>query len=260
MKYPNIALILFVLTLSAGVDRLVAGEKSISLTRIGTYASGIFDEGGAEIVAHDPRSHRLFVVNAQAATVDVLSIWNPSQPEKVDQIDVTPFGAVANSVAVREGLIAVAVENAIKTDPGMVVIFNTQLQLLKALQVGALPDMLTFSPDGRWLLVVNEGEPSNDYSVDPEGSVSIIDLHRGAHRLRQKDVRTANFEPFNNVTLPPSIRIFGPNASVEKDIEPEYIAVSHDSRTGVGDLSGKQCAGNHRHRIRDRNAACWARL
>ena len=60
-----------------------ANEKSISLTPIGTYASGIFDAGGAEIVAHDARTQRLFVVNAQAATVDVLSIRDPSQPEKI---------------------------------------------------------------------------------------------------------------------------------------------------------------------------------
>ena len=44
------------------------------------------------------------------------------------------------------------------------------------MQVGALPDMLTFTPDGDYLLVANEGEPSGYGAghVDPEGSVSII--------------------------------------------------------------------------------------
>jgi len=231
-KDPKLAPILFVLTLSLAVaSSAVAAQRSISLTPISTYASGIFDQGGAEIVAHDPKTHRLFVVNAQAATVDVLSIRNPSRPEKIGQIDVTPFGAVANSVAVHESVIVVAVENAVKASPGMVVFFDRQLGLLKTVQVGALPDMLTFSPNGRWLLVANEGEPNDDYSVDPEGSVSIIDMRRGASGLRQSDVCTAGFAAFNGAALDPSIRIFGPDASVAEDIEPEYLTVSHDSRT-----------------------------
>lgn len=48
--------------------------------------------------------------------------------------------------------------------------------------------------------------------------------------MRQRDVRTADFKKFNRAKLDKSIRIFGPDASVEQDIEPEYIAVSHDSR------------------------------
>jgi 2',3'-cyclic-nucleotide 2'-phosphodiesterase/3'-nucleotidase/5'-nucleotidase len=138
---------------------------------------------------------------------------------------------VANSVAVHEGVIAVAVENGNKTDPGSVVFFDRRLRLLGAVQVGALPDMLTASPDGRWLLVANEGEPNDDYTVDPAGSVSIVDLRRGAAGVRQRDVRTADFAKFNETELDASIRIFGPNASVAQDIEPEYIAISHDSRT-----------------------------
>ena len=111
------------------------------------------------------------------------------------------------------------------------VFFDRQLRFLKAVNVGALPDMLTFSPSGRWLLVANEGEPNDAYSIDPEGSVSVIDMRRGALGLRQIDVRSARFAAFNGAALDPSVRIFGPGATVAQDIEPEYIAVSHDSQT-----------------------------
>ena len=69
----------------------------------------------------------------------MLSIRNPSRPQKVGQIDVTPYGAVANSVAVHEGLVAVAVEKRVKTIPGMVVFFDSQLRLLKACRWAPCP-------------------------------------------------------------------------------------------------------------------------
>jgi hypothetical protein len=215
-------------------NAFASGDHSpdrIQLKPIGSYASGIFGAGAAEIVAHDPRTQYLFVVNASNAVVDVLSIAKPSAPRKIGSIDVKPYGAVANSVAVHDGIVAVAVENTVKTDPGTVVFFDRKLKLVNKVTVGALPDMVTFSPDGRYVLVANEGEPNNNYTNDPPGSVSIIDLWRGVKRLRQSDVRTADFTAFNGATLDPSIRIFGPGATVAQDIEPEYITVSQDSRT-----------------------------
>src|SRR5688500_1190343 len=113
----------------------------IELTPIGTYASGIFAQGGAEIVAHDPLMQRLYVVNAQAATVDVLNISNPNAPAKAGSINLIPFGGVANSVSVHNGLVAVAVEAVPKTDPGKVVFFDAGLQPISFVTVGALPDM-----------------------------------------------------------------------------------------------------------------------
>jgi hypothetical protein len=221
------------------VSGLLAGALSgpaqppgIQLTPVGSYASGKFDEAAAEIVAHDPATQNLFVVNAQSAEVDVLSITNPATPLKVGSIDVKPYGGIANSVAVRDGIIAVAVENQVKTSPGKVVFFDRNLNFLSQVTVGALPDMLTFTPNGRFVLVANEGEPNSDYSIDPEGSVSIIDMKGGAQNLTDAQVKTASFAPFNNVALDPAIRIFGlNNPTVAQDLEPEYLTVSPDSKT-----------------------------
>lgn len=173
----------------------------------------------------------MYVVNAQAASVDVLDISTPTAPTKIGGINLLPFGGVANSVAVHNGLVAVAVEAVPKTDPGKVVFFDAALSALSAVTVGALPDMLTFTHDGRYVLVANEGEPSGygEGHVDPEGSVSVIDLKRGAARLAQRDVRTAGFTRFNNFATQlrkAGVRIFGPGATVAQDVEPEYIAVS----------------------------------
>ncbi|MEC4985303.1 MAG: choice-of-anchor I family protein [Oscillatoria sp. PMC 1068.18] len=341
-------------------------SNAIILTPIGTYATGIFDEGAAEIVAYDPETENLFVVNANSATVDIINISDPSNPnsnpleeaqevstvpdtsatgdviatinennilkvtgtysnlssdlffvggedglgnaesaihihlgeagtngpivfnldiednedgsgkfsgeftltnEQVElfenggyyvnlhtennqsgelrsqltqfSIDVTSFGAVANSVAVQNGIVAIAVEAEEKTEPGTVVFFDTDGNFLNSVTVGALPDMLTFNPTGTRVLVANEGEPNDDYTIDPEGSVSIIDISGGIENLTQADVITADFSGFNDqkqALINKGVRIFGPNATVAQDLEPEYITVSEDGSTAYVSL------------------------
>ncbi len=208
-----------------------ASPQALRLTAIGTYASGQFDESAAEIVAHDPRTQRLFVVNASSGRIDVLDARVPTQPTKLFEIDLSAYGAAVNSVAIHDGLLVAAVQNAVKTEPGQAVFFDADGQVLAAVLAGALPDMVTFTPDGRHALVANEGEPNDDYTVDPEGSVSIIVLPSQIRSLTQAHVRTARFDAFDKASLEPGIRVTGPNASVAQDMEPEYITVAGDSRT-----------------------------
>jgi hypothetical protein len=206
-------------------------NDSIKLTPIGTYKTGIFDQGAAEIPAYDAESQRLFVVNANSATVDVLDLSDPDNPTQLFQIDATAYGGSANSVAVKNGVVAVAIESENPQEPGTVVFLDIDGNLLNTVTVGALPDMLTFTPDGQKVLVANEGEPNSDYTVDPEGSVSIIDLSAG---VENATATIAGFSAFNDQIdqlRAAGVRIFGPNATVAQDLEPEYITVSSDSKT-----------------------------
>ncbi len=102
---------------------------------------------------------------------------------------------------------------------------------IASVEAGALPDMVTFTPDGTKVLTANEGEPSDDYSVDPEGSITIVDISDGVESLSEANVTTADFSAFNDAELDPAVRIFGPGATVAQDLEPEYIAISPDSQT-----------------------------
>jgi hypothetical protein len=172
----------------------------LGVSLLGSYASGIFDDGGAEIPAYDPGTKRLFVVNAQG-TVDVLSLADPAKPTKLFALDLEALaGGTPNSVDVKNGLVAVAVQREDEAEnqlPGLVAFFPANLPAapaapLKTVPVGALPDMLTFTPDGSKVLVANEGEPGP--TLNPEGSVSIIDLAGG---VAGATVKTVSFAAYN---------------------------------------------------------------
>ncbi len=205
-----------------------ATPETISLKKIGSYAGA--GAAAAEITAYDHVSQRLFVVNGALGTVDVLDLRVPSAPTLVSSISVRQFGTGANSVAAYSGVVAIAIEGPVKTAPGTVAFYRAAtLDLISSVSVGALPDMVTFTPDGSTVLVANEGEPDPSYQLDPEGSVGIIDVHDVTHPT----VRFADFTAWNGKeeSLRRSgVRIFGPNASAAQDLEPEFIAVSADGR------------------------------
>ncbi|KHF76157.1 Alkaline phosphatase [Acinetobacter sp. neg1] len=207
--------------------------ETIKLSLLGRYETNIFAQSAAEIPAYDAETKRLFVVNAQKGLVDVLDASKPEKPIHIAELSARTYlvNSEVNSVAVKNGIVALAVQAEQKTDTGIVVFFNAKdLSFISKVSVGALPDMLTFSPDGKTVLVANEGEPNDDYSVDPEGSVSIIDISN----IKQPKASVADFKAWNTQKadlLAKGVRIFGPNASVAQDLEPEYITISADSKT-----------------------------
>ncbi|MDC0666628.1 choice-of-anchor I family protein [Nannocystis radixulma] len=216
--------------------------ESIVIERIGRYAqedeaaayATYVDEdlSAAEIPAFDPASQRLFVVNGQKAGIDVLDLSDPAAPVWIDTLDTSLFGP-PNSVSVHDGVVAAAVESTTKTNTGEVWFFDAATGTkLAAVGVGALPDMVTFSPDGNYVVTADEGEPADDYVVDPVGSVSVIDVSGGVENVLQTDVTTADFSGFTLMNLDPDVRLFGPNAdSPAQNLEPEYVAISGDSKT-----------------------------
>jgi hypothetical protein len=206
-------------------------SPGIALTPIGRYETGVFDEAAATIAAYDRQSKRLFVVNGADADIDILDISDPTAPALAGSIDVSALGSGASSVAVRNGVVAVAIPADVATDPGRVAFYTAGGHLLASVPVGVGPDDLTFTPDGARLLVANEGEPDDDYLVDPEGTVSIIRIPKYLSWLDEDDVSTADFHAFDGAVLDPSVSISGPGASVSQDVEPEHIAVSWDSDT-----------------------------
>ena len=193
-----------------------AGEAVMSL--VGRLETGVFDSGAAEIPAYHAASRMLLVTGGD--TIWRIDLSDPEAPGLLGAIAV-PDGMTATSVAGHGDLFAVAFTGPAGT-AGTVAFLDPAGNTLATVLVGPNPDMLTFTPDGRRVLVANEGEPSEDYGIDPEGSVSVIDLSGG---LASATVRTVRF---GAISVPEDVRTFGPGASAAQDLEPEYIAVSGD--------------------------------
>lgn len=205
-------------------------SNAVSINRLASY-SGLVSAGSTEILAYDSTSQRLFVTNSTNDRFEILDFSDPTNITRIDSIDVSSFGAI-NSLSVHNGVVACAIEASTVMGNGTIAFYDTNGVALSNVTVGVLPDMVTFTPDGNKVVVANEGEPSDDYMMDPEGSISIIDVSGGIASLTNANVTSLDFTAFNsqiNQLRTNGVRIFGPNATVAQDLEPEYVAISEDN-------------------------------
>ncbi len=193
---------------------------------LGEYSTGIFNESACEISAWSPESKRLYVTSS-AQGLSMLDISDPAKPSRVSM--TRQFGIT--SVATSGNLVAMCWIPKSKGIQGEVRFFDLEMKQISTIKVGFGPDMLTFTPDGKTLLVANEAEPSDDGAEDPAGSISVIDLSQGAEKAT---IRNASFDAFESRAT--ELRAAGAHApmtgrSLVQQLEPEYIAVSTDGKS-----------------------------
>lgn len=185
----------------------------------------IGNESAAEISAYNEQEKILLVLNGQnntVAFVDLNDIENPKLLQRNISLPAAP-----NSIDTKAAKVAVAVVGKTKQDTGMVLIYDLKdASYLKEYRVGYLPDMVKITPDGKYILSANEGEPNDDFSIDPEGSVSIIDLQTDS----VVNLYFTDFVQQKKDLLAKGYHLSSPSGDFLKDIEPEYIAVSPDSK------------------------------
>jgi len=210
---------IYLLMLLAGCkknEEIIPLENSVNedLSSYAEIASvGLGGLGAAEITAFDEKTNRLFAVNNSAVNkIDVIDITNPAAPKLVGSISMQPYGGLVNSVDVRDGKLAAAIESINKQANGKVVVFDTEtLRPLKTILVGALPDMVTYSKDGNFILTANEGEPNDSYTDDPIGSVSIINVK---NNYSVSNIDFAGFAGKLAELSSKGFRVFGPGLSL----------------------------------------------
>lgn len=209
----------------AVVATAVCLSAQISHTHLSTVQTA--NQRG-EIGAFDAASRRFFVTNPGNSTLSVFTVAATGGLSFATSIALT---GSPNSVAAKNGLVAVAVEGATPQDLGAVQFFDAATGLANgpAVTVGALPDMLAFTPDGTKVLTANEGEADLATGlINPEGSVSIVDV-------AARTASTASFAPWNGqkqALQAQGVRLsdrFG--VTLAQDVEPEYLTIDATGTT-----------------------------
>ncbi|UKB82947.1 choice-of-anchor I family protein [Chryseobacterium sp. MEBOG06] len=204
----------------------------IQLNYVGSFDPSGNNNSSTEIVVHDPSTQRLFTISSITDVFDIIDFSNPATPAVIKTVNMAAYGGIT-SIAVKNGIIAAASPNTDPQQNGSVVFFDINGNFLKQVTVGALPDMITFTPDGTKVVTANEGEPNDAYTVDPEGTISIIDISGGIGSLNQSNVATLNFNNFDSqldALTATGLRKVRTNNTLSQDLEPEYVTISADSQ------------------------------
>ncbi len=216
-------------------DRLApTPSKSIELIPINSFDPNPAAGSTCEISAYDSASKRLFMTSAIQKRMDIADISNPLSITMIKSIDMAPYGGIT-SIAIKNGLVAVSSPDSIEQNPGKVIFFNTNGDFISKVTVGALPDHVGFSPNGQFVVTADEGQPNLDYTNDPEGSVTMIDISNGAQNLTQSNVTVIDFKSFNSnesTLLASGVRKLFKASTLAQDFEPEYVTISSDNKTG----------------------------
>ena len=220
-------------------------------------------EGAAEIVAYQASKKWIYAINSSgdsavvniipADTFDtaalvqdnegIVSTTNLSTAITLTLNDNT--SGDANSIAIDENnqLLAVAMAAKSVGEAGQVAFYDISGDtpiFIKNVTAGFLPDMVTFSHDGAKVVVANEGEPNGDYSIDPQGSISIINVNDGVIADNATNIdftayndKQSELEALGLVFANPTGRTINGNlinTTVAMDLEPEYVSISKDNK------------------------------
>ena len=232
--------------------------KDIGSLQISDESDG--DGGCAEIVKYNPDNNSYYVVDGKDSRLSIVKLDDLtsdkteneallSEEGKKTDIEFSDIESLIQtegnnpdfelgdltSVAVntQKDLIAVAVQSVNTTTPGVVAVLDYDGNYLAHFNTGVQPDMVTFTPDGNYILTADEGEPRDGYddgAVDPQGSVTIVDITDG---LEGATSNVVTFEEFDDESARQDLVdagvILKKDTAPSVDLEPEYLAVAGDT-------------------------------
>ncbi|MGG0717530.1 choice-of-anchor I family protein [Robertmurraya massiliosenegalensis] len=219
----------------------VGYQNSLEVKKIAGYKMGEAnaDGGVAEIVKYNSDNEKFYVINGQEQTLDIVSLKDLTSSDTVQQLQKEKSINIAESIKDAEftygdltsidintshNMIAVAVQEKDYTKPGKIVVIDYDGEIQAEYEAGVQPDMVKIAADGKYILSADEAEPRLGLGhVDPEGSITIVDVASGESKL-------VKFDDVNVIADDVHIRNNGAKEDAVKDFEPEYIAISKDGK------------------------------
>lgn len=218
---------------------LVKAESKSFIEKVASFSTGSSSEdgGAAEIVKYNKDNNKFYVINGIMSQIHIVTLDNASGTLNEDSIinvksfvekDGFVYGDITSiSINNERKEIAVSVQEQDYTKDGKIVIVDYDGNLKAIYECGVQPDMITYTPDSKYILTANEGEPREGVGegiVDPQGSVTIVNLESGESKL-------ATFKKFDDKRdeLLNDNVILMKDAKPSVDLEPEYITVDSSS-------------------------------
>ena len=234
-----------VITGDERVQGFYNGTAALKVELAGRHNSGAMsaDGGSLEIVQYNAGNGFAYAIsgvkgkliaidlNASLSGDKVVELGGTEHDIKdIVRVDGFTYGDMT-SVAVSPdgGTLAVAIQAEEYTANGIAALFTCgsdgSLTLRGTVSVGVQPDMVTFTPDGKYILTADEGEPRMGYTaegaVDPKGSVTVIDA-------ADLSARTVDFTAFDGAEARAALVeggiVLKKDTAPSADLEPEYIA------------------------------------
>ena len=157
----------------------------LSLERVAVYQPSM-QCTSTEIVSIQESTKRLAISCSDEGMVEIVSIENPASPKSINHFQVTSNEEISTiDFHPSKNIVAVAVINKDPFAAGKIQFHDASSgEVLFTHAAGVHPDGLAFSPNGKYLVVANEGEAYhyNGKKYDsPEGSVTLVKFLNNAN-------------------------------------------------------------------------------
>lgn len=217
-------------------------ENTLDISKIAGYDVGVKDEDGgvAEIVKFNSDNNKFYLINGKMQTIDIVSLDGLKDEEGqvlkkeksvniADSVNSSNFiygDLTSIDINIKEDIVVATVQNQDYKKSGKIVVMDYEGNVLEMFDAGIQPDNVKISNDGKYILSADEGEPREGKSSkdwDPEGSVTIVNYET-------KETKTVKFDDQSKIDKDVCIR--NKEGGAVLDLEPEYIALSHDESKG----------------------------